>query len=149
MTPMNLSPREARELLAFYRDAGADALLAEEAVDRMADPAITSSSAGGPAAKQRDEDETPTSASSVPARSPPLPRKEGGNIPAQPALPPPEAAAMAAREAAASAKDLDALRALLENFQGCGLRATATQLVFADGSPQARVMFVGEAPGYE
>ena len=56
---------------------------------------------------------------------------------------------MAAREAAASAKDLDALRALLENFQGCGLRATATQLVFADGNPQARVMFVGEAPGYE
>ncbi len=56
---------------------------------------------------------------------------------------------MAAREAAANAKDLDELRALLENFQGCGLRATATQLVFADGNPQARVMFVGEAPGYE
>ncbi len=56
---------------------------------------------------------------------------------------------MAAREAAASAKDLDALRGLLENFQGCGLRATATQLVFADGNPKARVMFVGEAPGYE
>ncbi len=29
------------------------------------------------------------------------------------------------------------------------MRATATQLVFADGNPQARVMFVGEAPGYE
>ena len=56
---------------------------------------------------------------------------------------------MAAREAAAGAKDLVALRALLENFQGCGLRATATQLVFADGTPKARVMFVGEAPGYE
>ena len=27
------------------------------------------------------------------------------------------------------------------------LRATATRLVFADGNPQARVMFVGEAPG--
>jgi DNA polymerase len=26
---------------------------------------------------------------------------------------------------------------------------TATQLVFADGNPQARVMFVGEAPGRE
>jgi DNA polymerase len=56
---------------------------------------------------------------------------------------------MAARDAAASAKDLDALRGLLEDFQGCGLRTTATRLVFADGNPKARVMFVGEAPGYE
>ena len=63
--------------------------------------------------------------------------------------PPPEVAVMAAREAATSAKSLDELRALLENFQGCALRATATQLVFADGNPQGRVMFVGEAPGYE
>ena len=56
---------------------------------------------------------------------------------------------MAAREAAKSAKNLDELRALLEKFEGCTLRATATQLVFADGNPQARIMFVGEAPGYE
>jgi DNA polymerase len=41
------------------------------------------------------------------------------------------------------------LRTLLEAFHGCALRATATQLVFDDGNPQARVMFVGEAPGYE
>ena len=41
------------------------------------------------------------------------------------------------------------MRALLEDFTGCGLRATATRLVFADGNPAARVMFVGEAPGYE
>ena len=34
-----------------------------------------------------------------------------------------------------------------EKFDGCALKATATQLVFADGNPQARVMFVGEAPG--
>ena len=56
---------------------------------------------------------------------------------------------MAAREAAKSAKTLDELRALLDDFEGCTLRATATQLVFADGNPQAKVMFVGEAPGYD
>ena len=44
---------------------------------------------------------------------------------------------------------LDELRALLEGFEGCALRATATQLVFADGNPQSRIMFVGEAPGYD
>ena len=56
---------------------------------------------------------------------------------------------MAAREAARTAKTLDDLRALLEEFAGCALRATATQLVFADGNAQSRVMFVGEAPGYD
>ena len=54
---------------------------------------------------------------------------------------------MAARESASSAKDLEELRALLAGFAGCTLAATATQLVFADGNPQARIMFVGEAPG--
>ena len=61
----------------------------------------------------------------------------------------PETAIMAARAAAGSAKTLDELRALLEKFQGCALHSTATQLVFADGNPQSRVMFVGEAPGHE
>ncbi|MET0632749.1 MAG: uracil-DNA glycosylase, partial [Xanthobacteraceae bacterium] len=60
---------------------------------------------------------------------------------------PSEAAVMAAREAAATAASLEELRATLETFEGCNLRFTATNLDFADGNPQARVMFVGEAPG--
>jgi len=59
----------------------------------------------------------------------------------------PEAAGMAARTAARSAESLDELRAILDRFEGCALRATASKLVFADGNPAARVMFVGEAPG--
>ena len=35
----------------------------------------------------------------------------------------------------------------LAAFDGCALKKTATNLVFADGNPAARVMFVGEAPG--
>jgi uracil-DNA glycosylase len=54
---------------------------------------------------------------------------------------------MAAREAAKAATSLDELREILLRFEGCALRTTATHLVFADGNPQARVMFVGEAPG--
>ena len=54
---------------------------------------------------------------------------------------------MAAREAARAATSLEELREILARFEGCALRATATQLVFADGNPQSRVMFVGEAPG--
>lgn len=43
--------------------------------------------------------------------------------------------------------DLEALRAALDGFQGLAIRETATQLVFADGNPQADIMLIGEAPG--
>ena len=45
------------------------------------------------------------------------------------------------------ARQLYELRALLERFDGCALKATASRLVFSDGNPEARVMLVGEAPG--
>lgn len=44
--------------------------------------------------------------------------------------------------------DLEALRTALTNFEGCAsLKATAMNLVFADGNPRAPVMLIGEAPG--
>jgi DNA polymerase len=52
-----------------------------------------------------------------------------------------------ARDAARSAASLDDLRAALSRFDGISLRKTATNLVFADGNPEADVMLVGEAPG--
>src|SRR5262249_12252239 len=69
--------------------------------------------------------------------------------PPQAAPPSPEVAIMDAREQARSATSLDELRRILAGFEGCELRRHAKQLVFADGDPQARVMFVGEAPGRE
>src|SRR5208282_4732550 len=48
---------------------------------------------------------------------------------------------------AEAATDLETLRSLMADFDGCALKRTATQLVFADGTPGSRVMFVGEAPG--
>jgi DNA polymerase len=35
----------------------------------------------------------------------------------------------------------------LRAFDGCQLKQTATNLVFGDGNPKAKVMLVGEAPG--
>ncbi len=52
-----------------------------------------------------------------------------------------------ARALAAQAATLGELEAALEAFEGCALKQTATNLVFGDGNPEARVMFVGEAPG--
>ena len=53
----------------------------------------------------------------------------------------------AALDSAATAQNLDDLRDSLSRFEGCGLKATATRLVFGDGNPDAEIMFVGEAPG--
>jgi uracil-DNA glycosylase len=137
--------KDARELIAFYLDSGADALIGEEPVDRMADAAAPEN--GGPDSKavRPASKSSPSSIRNGPT-SPSLPSKGSGSSLA-PASP--EVAAMAAREAARSAGTLDELHALLEKFEGCALRATATQLVFADGDPKSRVMFVGEAPGHD
>ncbi len=56
-------------------------------------------------------------------------------------------AAVSARSLAAAAGSLAELEAVVRGFDGCGLKTTATNTVFADGVPGARVMFVGEAPG--
>lgn len=41
------------------------------------------------------------------------------------------------------------LQAALTSFEGCALKATAMNMVFADGNPASRVMLIGEAPGAE
>jgi uracil-DNA glycosylase len=68
---------------------------------------------------------------------------------AAPPPPAPDAAAMAAREAARTAATLEELRIILEKFDGCGLKNSASNLCFADGTPGSRLMFIGEAPGAE
>ena len=42
---------------------------------------------------------------------------------------------------------LDELRDILAGFDGCNLKFTAKNLVFADGDPRCGLMLVGEAPG--
>jgi uracil-DNA glycosylase len=64
-----------------------------------------------------------------------------------PATHPADAGERSSRALAEAAPDLETLRSAMANFEGCALKRTATQLVFADGVPGSRVMFVGEAPG--
>jgi uracil-DNA glycosylase family 4 len=125
-----------QQLLAFYLEAGVDCALADEPVDRLAEPdSVTIATATAPPR----EVAPPQSARETPVAMPAVSRSE--------IAPAPEAAIASAREAARTAPSLEALRALLENFDGCALKHTATRLVFSDGNPQARIMFVGEAPG--
>jgi uracil-DNA glycosylase family 4 len=139
----------ALDILAFYREAGVDVAVGEEPVDRFAGleagMRLVSSPANvgdaKPFMRGQDVPAVPPASLQPPARV--------ATIPVAPSAspPPPEEAVMAARTAARSAATLDELRAILETFEGCALRMTAKQLVFADGNPDARIMFVGEAPG--
>jgi DNA polymerase len=58
-------------------------------------------------------------------------------------------AAERAVAAAAAADTLAALRAAVVAFDGCALRDTASNTVFAEGDPAARVLLIGEPPGAE
>ena len=118
------------QLLAFYLEAGVDCALGEEPLNRLADPDL---------APPPPREAPPPAARSIAAQPMLTGLKE--------APPAPDAAIASARELARTAPTLEALRDLLEKFDGCALKSTATKLVFADGNPKARVMFVGEAPG--
>jgi uracil-DNA glycosylase family 4 len=120
-----------QELLTFYLEAGVDCALMDEPANRLS------------------EDHTPAARDTARRTAPePLPVRTLVLAPVpRDIAPAPELAIQSAREAARTAPSLAALRTLLENFDGCALKSTATRLVFADGNPQARIMFVGEAPG--
>src|SRR4051794_9953054 len=128
MTLMAPDPAAAkRDLLEFYVAAGVDAAVGEIAADRL-------SPTQAPA-----DDRVPLQPALVPSfpRAEALPQRAPDLALAQ-APASPDIAVMAARETARSAASLDDLRALLTKFEGCALRTTAKQLVYADGNPQAR-----------
>jgi uracil-DNA glycosylase family 4 len=146
MTPDGVEA--ARALLSFYAEAGVDALVGETPLDRLSVAQIDLAPAT--IAEQTPERAPLARAPDMRSRIAPAPDAEtnfAGTAGAAPAAP--DIAVMAAREAARSAASLIDLREILSGFEGCALRTTAKQLVFADGNPQARVMFVGEAPGRE
>lgn len=117
-------------LLDWHVAMGCDAALDPEPIDRFCPPEPVAEPV------RRAGPEAP------PLANPVAPASGAGG-----ATIPDEQAVMAARAAAASADTLEALRTALAAFEGCNLRRTAKQMVFADGTPGSRVMFIGEAPG--
>jgi DNA polymerase len=128
-------------LLRWYRDMGVDLAVDESPHDRFAEVAR--------AAVERAPLVQPDVAS-IPQPAPP---REMRAVPpaARPSAAPQgtEALEQTARERAAAAQSLDELHEALAAFDGCGLKATATKLVFGTGNPEADIMLVGEAPGAE
>ena len=160
-------------LLAWWREMGVDGATDAAATDWLAradtapgvgyalvapvagsagSEAATPPVAARPTPATRPSPQSPSAAprdTTAPARRAPLPVAEAPAADAPRRFPtaPPDAAALAAREAARGAPDLETLRAVLERFDGCALKATAKSLCFYRGNPKARLMIVGEAPG--
>jgi uracil-DNA glycosylase family 4 len=129
------------DMLAALRlqiEWGADECLAELPLDRLAlAPEPEVKSAPTPQAAPTPEDAAPERPATL--QRPPMP------APAIARFGP----VTRAQQAAAAAGTLDELRAAMAAFDGCGLSATATNLVFSDGNPQASLMLIGEGPGAE
>ncbi len=118
------SKSELAGVLGWYVEAGADEAIAEKTVDRYA------------AAKAMAQTANPLSPATVAAAP--------ANI-----LVSRDEVSRTARGMASDADSLQALRTALTEFDGCPLKQTASSLVFGDGSANARLMFIGEAPGAE
>jgi uracil-DNA glycosylase len=128
--------------LNWLVEAGADEAIAEQPVDRLAARAAIPSPLAGEGSSSHVNAKNWEGGS---ARTPPpsrvaarpLPQGEGESVDA----------IGSAQAAAANATTLAELRAALEAFDGCALKRTATNTVFADGVAAGRVMLIGEAPG--
>ncbi len=125
-----------QEILEWYVDAGVDVLLEETPVDRFKETEKL-------LAQSQQAQTQPTK---KPLRHKPQNEPQKGR-PAPAATMPDAEAAQSAREAAVQATNLEELKEIITGFDGCNLKRTAKSTVFADGNPQAGVMFIGEAPG--
>jgi uracil-DNA glycosylase family 4 len=114
---------DALAALRLQIEWGADEALDEAPVDRTQAPVVAVAAPRGSVAP-----------SAPPAHAAP-PAKLG--------------AAARAQQVADAAPTIEALRIALAGFTDCPLAVTATHLVFADGNPQARLVFVGDIPGPE
>jgi DNA polymerase len=128
----------AAALLRWYVDNGVDEAIGEAPVDRFALPPPVPA-AVTPAAS------SPASRAPTPMRAPSTP-----STPLPPRAPVPlESPQLVedARALAESCSTLAELEAAIRGFDSCALKRTAKNTVFADGTPGAPVMIVGEAPG--
>lgn len=117
----------------FLVDAGVDFLIDAEPSNRLAPPPE-------PAPAERTDEprgQTVTTAFVAPRAARPDP------------IDGERRAAETAKTIAPACNSLDELRQALDTFEGLAIRNTATQLVFADGNPDADIMIIGEAPGRE
>jgi len=149
----------AAAALAWLVSVGADEAVGDEPVDRFRAPVRAEASSPPPSLPSQGGGTRFDNGGvgSEPSPSPPakaLPLEGGGwggggSVPESPIPLGTSEATAAARELATAATTLEELKEAIRHFEGLSLKATATNLVFADGNPEARLMLIGEAPGAE
>jgi DNA polymerase len=134
-----ISPAHLCAWLEWYEAMGVVEPVGEHPIDRLQPVPAASERRGEPSRAGHDARPAPSQAAPAapPAPAQRLLLRSAGS------------AADSAREIAAACHDLAALEAAVAAFDGCALRETALNLCFADGSPDAEVMLIGEAPGAE
>ena len=156
MTDLNQS--EIIELLRQHVDAGCDAVLTDAPVDHYAAAAqeaeigLQAAAFTAPqkmaSAEQMAENPAPDQA----ANSITTPNTIASPKPVAPqnqtAAGTDEAVAEA-KALAQAANSLEELQAAMHGFDGCALKTTAKNTVFADGQASAKIMLIGEAPGQD
>lgn len=123
--------------LEWHLSIGADEALADEPIDRTVSAASVLKSLSA-----NDAEPAPTAARAATSSVLPLAAAESGGDLLGTAQ-----ARVEAAKLAASCGSLEELRDAIAGFEGLAIRKTATNMVFADGNPNARVMLIGEAPG--
>lgn len=128
--------QNALALLQWYAEAGVDEAMEDMPVDYFA---LT----------QADARPKPRPAAALPINSPLAPAASLAPRPAAPASIPQATSGIIAEAKALADKcnTVEELKKAVESFDGCPLKKMATNTVFADGNPQANIMFIGEAPG--
>jgi uracil-DNA glycosylase len=140
-TDQQLDSQQALSLLKLYIEWGADEAIEPTPQSRLGATLLRP-------AIQAQKPSLPSPAAAPPQLSEqPIATFRTAPAPARALGPMDQAAVLSAREAARAAPDLAALKEALARFDGVSLSKTATNLVFADGNPKAKVMLVGEAPG--
>ncbi len=140
MTDLSLAPNEAAALLRWYVEQGLDEAIGEEAIDRFALPppaaAVPVPPTAVPAGPATAAPQAPTPLRPAPILQPrpPVPLESPQLV-------------EDAREVARQATSIAELEAAVRAFEGCALKRTAKNTVFADGVVGSPVMIVGEAPG--
>ncbi len=135
-----------RDDLNWQIEAGVDECIGDTPVDRFAETAAR-------LADRQSQSETALKSTAKPTQMSPRSRTpEGVAKQAMPAPPSgqysaPERAVQSAVAAAGAANSIAELKTAVENFEDCALKNTAMNTVFADGNPEAKIMFIGEAPG--
>lgn len=144
MEDLNVHMDDPRQILQWYLDAGVDEAVGETPIDRygLAAKAELERARKAEEVLKASHDEMDEKRERSGAK-----RDAAGPTPVRPSSEASDDQVKSAVELAQGAKSVEALRAALDGFDGCPLKKTATNLVFGDGNPEAKIVFIGEAPG--